>query len=86
MSIKTMSEIWGLHFLNPTQKLVVLALADEVVATAKELADKLDMQPYEVLDILQTIPMTILFGLENGDGRFWLAWDNVKMKKERSER
>jgi hypothetical protein len=85
MSIESMSEIWGLSFLNPTQKLVALALADEGIATTNELAAKLGMESSVVYEILKSIPMTIMymegnFTESDYDTKFWLSWENKKIE------
>jgi hypothetical protein len=85
MSIESMSEIWGISFLNPTQKLVALALADEGIATTNELAAKLGMESSVVYEILKSIPMTIMymegnFTESDYDTKFWLSWENKKIE------
>ena len=85
MSIETMSEIWGMSFLDPAQKLVALALADEGIATTNELAAKLGMESSDVHEILISIPMTIMFmegdpTKSDFDTKFWLSWENKKIE------
>jgi hypothetical protein len=91
MSIESMSEIWGLNFLNPTQKLIALALADEGIATANEIAAKLDMKSSDIYEILKSIPMTIMymegnFTESNYDTRFWLSWENKKLEGRKDKK